>query len=197
MQAEFEAEQEKLKQLSYLSPAEQKKFADRQSIAFMYMKPPGYDAAQKKNEQVHCVRQLFMFNKMPPGQRKISECIDQSRLKRLLGISSFKTCNEFGLFDLLVSIASGASLLTGLLVRAPVGSGMAKSHISMRQETWSHTGLKSMEEQGCADAEKHLSQDHNGCRGSERDRVQMHIISAMLTCHESATSGTEHFQIAS
>ncbi|KAK9865204.1 hypothetical protein WJX84_003607 [Apatococcus fuscideae] len=49
--AEFEAEQEKLKQLSYLSAAEQKKFADRQSIAFMYMKPPGYDAAQKKTEQ--------------------------------------------------------------------------------------------------------------------------------------------------
>ena len=52
MQAEFEAEQEKLKQLSYLSAAEQKKFADRQSIAFMYMKPPGYDAAQKRTEQV-------------------------------------------------------------------------------------------------------------------------------------------------
>ncbi len=51
VQAEFEAEQEKLKQLSYLSAAEQKKFADRQSIAFMYMKPPGYDAAQKKTEQ--------------------------------------------------------------------------------------------------------------------------------------------------
>ncbi|KAK9843316.1 hypothetical protein WJX74_010259 [Apatococcus lobatus] len=49
--AEFEAEQEKLKQLSYLSAAEQKKFADRQSIAFMYMKPPGYDAAQKRTEQ--------------------------------------------------------------------------------------------------------------------------------------------------
>ena len=55
LQAEFEAEQEKLKQLSYLSAAEQKKFADRQSIAFMYMKPPGYDAAQKRTEQV-CVQ---------------------------------------------------------------------------------------------------------------------------------------------
>ncbi len=52
VQAEFEAEQEKLKQLSYLSAAEQKKFADRQSIAFMYMKPPGYDAGQKRQEQV-------------------------------------------------------------------------------------------------------------------------------------------------
>lgn len=51
-QAEFDAEQEKLKQLSYLSAAEQKKFADRQSLAFMYMKPPGYDAAQKRTEQV-------------------------------------------------------------------------------------------------------------------------------------------------
>lgn len=52
LQAEFEAEQEKLKQLSYLSAAEQKKFADRQSIAFMYMKPPGYDAAQKRTAEV-------------------------------------------------------------------------------------------------------------------------------------------------
>ena len=44
VQAEFAAEQEFLKTLSYLSPEEQQKFKDRQSVQFMYIKPPGADS---------------------------------------------------------------------------------------------------------------------------------------------------------
>ena len=45
---EFEAEQDYMKTLSYLSPAEQKKHAARQAIAFMYQKPPGIDIVERK-----------------------------------------------------------------------------------------------------------------------------------------------------
>ena len=46
--AEFDAEQEYLKTLSYLSPEEQKRYTERQGVSFMYQKPPGYDAAMSK-----------------------------------------------------------------------------------------------------------------------------------------------------
>ncbi|KAK9818217.1 hypothetical protein WJX72_008980 [[Myrmecia] bisecta] len=49
--AEFDAEQDYLKTLSYLNPEEQRKYQERQSISFMYMKPPGYDAAAQKVAQ--------------------------------------------------------------------------------------------------------------------------------------------------
>lgn len=45
---EFEAEQDYMKTLSYLSPEEQKKHAARQAIAFMYQKPPGIDIVERK-----------------------------------------------------------------------------------------------------------------------------------------------------
>ena len=45
VQQEFEAEQEYIKTLSYLSAEEQRKYKDRQSVSFMYQKPPGMDAA--------------------------------------------------------------------------------------------------------------------------------------------------------
>ena len=48
VQAEFDAEQEYLKTLSYLSPEEQQKYTERQGVSFMYQKPPGYDAAMSK-----------------------------------------------------------------------------------------------------------------------------------------------------
>ena len=44
MQAEFQAEQEYLKTLSYLSPEEQERFKERQGVQFLYMKPPGADS---------------------------------------------------------------------------------------------------------------------------------------------------------
>ncbi|GLI61520.1 hypothetical protein VaNZ11_003900 [Volvox africanus] len=44
-QAEFDAEQEYLKTLSYLSAEEQQRYREVQSISFMYTKPPGLDAA--------------------------------------------------------------------------------------------------------------------------------------------------------
>lgn len=47
-QAEFDAEQEYLKTLSYLSPEDQQKYTERQGVSFMYQKPPGYDAAMSK-----------------------------------------------------------------------------------------------------------------------------------------------------
>ncbi len=50
-QAEFDAEQEYLKTLSYLSPEDQQKHRDRQGVSFMYQKPPGYDAAMSKAAQ--------------------------------------------------------------------------------------------------------------------------------------------------
>ena len=49
-QREFETEQEQFKSLSYLSTDEQKKYKDRQSLAFMYMRPPGLEAALKREE---------------------------------------------------------------------------------------------------------------------------------------------------
>ncbi|GIL54466.1 hypothetical protein Vafri_9992 [Volvox africanus] len=44
-QAEFDAEQEYLKTLSYLSAEEQQRYREVQSVSFMYTKPPGLDAA--------------------------------------------------------------------------------------------------------------------------------------------------------
>ncbi|PRW60741.1 zinc knuckle (CCHC-type) family [Chlorella sorokiniana] len=49
--AEFEAEQAYLKTLSLLSPEEQEKYRQRQSVSFLYMKPPGYDAALERAEK--------------------------------------------------------------------------------------------------------------------------------------------------
>lgn len=48
LQAEFDAEQEYLKTLSYLSAEDQRKYTERQGVSFMYQKPPGYDAAMSK-----------------------------------------------------------------------------------------------------------------------------------------------------
>ena len=42
MQAEFAAEQEQMKLLSYLTPEEQNAYRARQSISFMYQRPAGY-----------------------------------------------------------------------------------------------------------------------------------------------------------
>ncbi len=47
-QAEFDAEQEYLKTLSYLTPEDQQKYTERQSVSFMYQKPPGFEAAMSK-----------------------------------------------------------------------------------------------------------------------------------------------------
>ena len=44
VQAEFQAEQEYLQTLSFLSPAEQEKYKERQGVQFLYMKPPGADS---------------------------------------------------------------------------------------------------------------------------------------------------------
>lgn len=50
-QAEFNQEQEYLKTLSYLSAEEQQRYKERQSVSFMYMKPPGLDAALAREGQ--------------------------------------------------------------------------------------------------------------------------------------------------
>ncbi|KAK9837431.1 hypothetical protein WJX81_001944 [Elliptochloris bilobata] len=47
--AEFDAEQEYLRTLSYLSEADRKAYSDRQSVSFMYQKPPGLDAALSRD----------------------------------------------------------------------------------------------------------------------------------------------------
>ena len=36
--------------MCYLSSEEQKRYKDKQSLAFMYMRPPGLEAALKKEE---------------------------------------------------------------------------------------------------------------------------------------------------
>uniref|UniRef100_A0A1D2A8P4 CBF1-interacting co-repressor CIR N-terminal domain-containing protein n=1 Tax=Auxenochlorella protothecoides TaxID=3075 RepID=A0A1D2A8P4_AUXPR len=51
--AEFEAEQEYLQTLSMLSAEEQEKYRQRQSVSFLYMKPPGYDASLERLEQAN------------------------------------------------------------------------------------------------------------------------------------------------
>lgn len=48
LQQEYEAEQEYIKTLSYLSTEEQRKYKERQSVSFMYQKPPGMDCAVAK-----------------------------------------------------------------------------------------------------------------------------------------------------
>lgn len=48
LQQEYEAEQEYIKTLSYLSAEEQRKYKERQSVSFMYQKPPGMDCAVAK-----------------------------------------------------------------------------------------------------------------------------------------------------
>lgn len=57
-QEEFEKEQEHFRSVSYLSSAEQKNFKDKQQIAFMYMKPPGLDAAlsREKEQNDNCTQ---------------------------------------------------------------------------------------------------------------------------------------------
>ncbi|GIL92244.1 hypothetical protein Vretimale_18467 [Volvox reticuliferus] len=51
-QAEFDAEQEYLKTLSYLSAEEQQRYREVQSVSFMYTKPPGLDAALARDAEV-------------------------------------------------------------------------------------------------------------------------------------------------
>ncbi|KAL3144904.1 hypothetical protein ABBQ32_003414 [Trebouxia sp. C0010 RCD-2024] len=48
---EYEAEQEYIKTLSYLSAEEQRKYKERQSVSFMYQKPPGMDCAVAKPKE--------------------------------------------------------------------------------------------------------------------------------------------------
>ncbi len=48
VQQEYEAEQEYIKTLSYLSAEEQRKYKERQSVSFMYQKPPGMDSGVAK-----------------------------------------------------------------------------------------------------------------------------------------------------
>lgn len=55
---EFEAEQHYLKTLSMLDPEEKEKYQQRQSVAWLYMKPPGFsEAAQlaEKKQQEECI----------------------------------------------------------------------------------------------------------------------------------------------
>ena len=47
-QAEFNEEQQYLQTLSYLSRQEQEKYKERQSVSFMYQKPPGLDAVMAR-----------------------------------------------------------------------------------------------------------------------------------------------------
>lgn len=48
---EYEAEQEYIKTLSYLSAEEQRKYKERQSVSFMYQKPPGMDSGVAKAKE--------------------------------------------------------------------------------------------------------------------------------------------------
>ena len=52
MQQEFEAEQDYIKTLSYLTEADRQKHQERQSVSWMYQKPPGVDAIKPSSTQV-------------------------------------------------------------------------------------------------------------------------------------------------
>lgn len=61
LKEEFDREQEHFRSVSSLNPDEQKRFKDKQQIAFMYMKPPGLDAAlskEKEEQQASTAAQL-------------------------------------------------------------------------------------------------------------------------------------------
>lgn len=47
-QAEFDAEQDYMKTLSYLSQEEQDRYKARQSVSFLYTKPPGFSELAEK-----------------------------------------------------------------------------------------------------------------------------------------------------
>lgn len=51
LQAEFDAEQEALKTMSYLTVEKQEEYRQRQSVSFMYTKPPGLEAALAKEKE--------------------------------------------------------------------------------------------------------------------------------------------------
>lgn len=50
---EWEAEQEYLKSISMLSAEEQEKYKQRQSVSWLYQKPPGFDAAKAHPSQMN------------------------------------------------------------------------------------------------------------------------------------------------
>ena len=52
LQQEFEAEQDYIKTLSYLTEADRQKHQERQSVSWMYQKPPGVDAIKPSSTQV-------------------------------------------------------------------------------------------------------------------------------------------------
>ncbi|KAK2078597.1 hypothetical protein QBZ16_003437 [Prototheca wickerhamii] len=51
--AEYQAEQEYLKTLALMSKEDQEKQRQRQSVAFLYARPPGYDASLERQEAAH------------------------------------------------------------------------------------------------------------------------------------------------
>ncbi|CAD7701163.1 unnamed protein product [Ostreobium quekettii] len=63
---EFESEQEHFRSLSYMSVDAQKKYQDRQSLAFMYMKPPGLEAALRKEQDA--VKKKEKQDQKPQGE---------------------------------------------------------------------------------------------------------------------------------
>ena len=50
-QQEFDAEQEYRKTLSFLSEEQMQQHIAKQSVSFMYQKPPGYDAAMARDKE--------------------------------------------------------------------------------------------------------------------------------------------------
>jgi hypothetical protein len=56
LQAEYQAEQERLALLAAANPGEATRQAAVASIAFMYQKPPGYEAAQARDREVEARR---------------------------------------------------------------------------------------------------------------------------------------------
>ena len=74
---EFEAEQDYMKTLSYLSPEEQKKHAARQAIAFMYQKPPGIDVVERKaaaQAGTQCYAAAFVSCRERPAACSVQKC---------------------------------------------------------------------------------------------------------------------------
>lgn len=73
-QAEFQAEQEYLQTLSFLSPEEQTKYKERQGVQFLYMKPPGADSMPAAPPQVHPL-ELSLWEKIEAMQWKSIQAV--------------------------------------------------------------------------------------------------------------------------
>ena len=82
-QQEFEAEQDYIKTLSYLTEADRQKHQERQSVSWMYQKPPGADAIKPGSTQVG---RSFPFKKILDAGMACGTVIEQHKAQAALNL---------------------------------------------------------------------------------------------------------------